>query len=55
MTRGHFSYSLDDPYIHLALAQQIIRGHYGLNPGEVSAPGGQHAELHGTHQDLAQR
>ncbi len=31
-------YSLDDPYIHLALARQIFLGHYGINPGEVSAP-----------------
>ena len=35
---GHFSYSLDDPYIHLALADQIAQGHYGLNPGEAAAP-----------------
>jgi hypothetical protein len=38
LSRGHFSYSLDDPYIHLALAQQILHGHYGLNAGEPSAP-----------------
>lgn len=38
ITKGHFSYSLDDPYIHLALAQQIIHGHYGLNASEPSAP-----------------
>ena len=31
-------YSLDDPYIHLALAQQILHGHYGINPGEFAAP-----------------
>jgi hypothetical protein len=31
-------YSLDDPYIHLALARQILHGHYGINPGEFSAP-----------------
>jgi len=31
-------YSLDDPYIHLALARQILHGHYGINPGEISAP-----------------
>ena len=31
-------YSLDDPYIHLALARQIWQGHYGINPGEFSAP-----------------
>lgn len=31
-------YSLDDPYIHLALARQILHGHYGINPGEFTAP-----------------
>jgi hypothetical protein len=31
-------YSLDDPYIHLTLARQILRGHYGINPGEFAAP-----------------
>lgn len=35
---GGFSYTLDDPYIHLRVAQQIARGHYGMNPGEASAP-----------------
>jgi len=37
-TGGTFLYSLDDPYIHLALARSILHGTYGLNPGEVSAP-----------------
>lgn len=37
-TGGTLVYSLDDPYIHLALAQQIAQGHYGLNAGEASAP-----------------
>lgn len=37
-TGGHFVYALDDPYIHLALAQQIAHGHYGINPGEASSP-----------------
>lgn len=36
---GNFVYPLDDPYIHLALSEQIARGHYGLNPGEASSPG----------------
>jgi hypothetical protein len=31
-------YSIDDPYIHLALAKQILRGHYGIHPSEFSAP-----------------
>jgi hypothetical protein len=35
---GHFIYTLDDPYIHLALAENIARGHYGVNLGEFSAP-----------------
>ncbi len=38
LTGGQFSFSLDDPYIHLALAQRIHAGHYGLNPGEPSSP-----------------
>jgi len=37
-TGGAFVYSLDDPYIHLALARSILHGTYGLNPGELSAP-----------------
>ena len=35
---GHFVFSLDDPYIHLALAEQIARGGYGINPGEAASP-----------------
>jgi len=35
---GVFTYTLDDPYIHLALAENIAHGHYGINPGEISAP-----------------
>src|SRR5687768_15402526 len=35
---GGFSYSLDDPYIHLALSENLLRGHYGINPMEFSAP-----------------
>ncbi|MBN1577897.1 MAG: hypothetical protein JW913_15160 [Chitinispirillaceae bacterium] len=38
MNSGHFIYTLDDPYIHLALAENITRGHYGINPNEFSAP-----------------
>jgi hypothetical protein len=35
---GRFTYTLDDPYIHLALAERIHEGHYGINAGEPSAP-----------------
>jgi hypothetical protein len=35
---GVFTYTLDDPYIHLALAENLIHGHYGINPGEPSSP-----------------
>jgi hypothetical protein len=35
---GAFGFSLDDPYIHLALASHILDGHYGINPNEAAAP-----------------
>jgi hypothetical protein len=35
---GVFTYSLDDPYIHLALAENLAHGHYGINPGEAASP-----------------
>ena len=35
---GTFTYTLDDPYIHLALSENIARGHYGINMGEASSP-----------------
>lgn len=35
---GQFFYTLDDPYIHLALAENILRGHYGINLDEPSSP-----------------
>jgi hypothetical protein len=38
LNKGVFTYSLDDAYIHLSLAQNIFEGHYGINPGEYSAP-----------------
>lgn len=34
---GHFSFALDDPYIHLAMAEEILHGHYGINAGEPAA------------------
>lgn len=33
-----FTYTLDDPYIHLAVAEEIARGGYGVNVGEFSSP-----------------
>lgn len=38
LTGGVLTYTLDDPYIHLALAEQILTGHYGINPGEAASP-----------------
>jgi hypothetical protein len=35
---GHLVYTLDDPYIHLALAENIVHGHYGVNTADVCAP-----------------
>lgn len=35
---GQFFYTLDAPYTHLALAEQIRHGTYGLNAGEPAAP-----------------
>lgn len=37
-TGGMLVYSLDDPYIHLALARNIQQGSYGINPGEWASP-----------------
>ncbi len=33
-----FTYTLDDPYIHIQVAKNILKGTYGLNFGEFSAP-----------------
>lgn len=33
-----FAYGMDGPYIHMAMADQIRQGHYGLNPGEPASP-----------------
>ncbi len=38
VTHGHFTYTLDDPYIHLALSERIRHGLYGLNAGEPASP-----------------
>ncbi len=38
-TGGHVLFTLDDPYIHLALAERLAESsHYGINPGEAAAP-----------------
>lgn len=37
-TGGVFLHTLDDPYIHLALAEEIARGTYGINTGQPAAP-----------------
>ena len=38
LNSGHFTYIVDDSYIHLALAENILRGHYGVNLSEYSSP-----------------
>ena len=38
LNSGLMVYTLDDAYIHLALAENIIRGHYGVNLNEFSSP-----------------
>lgn len=35
---GVFTYSLDDPYIHLSLARSLAHGHYGIDLNEASSP-----------------
>ena len=35
---GHLMYTLDDPYIHLAVAENLSRGVYGINLEEHSSP-----------------
>lgn len=35
---GLLIYTLDDPYIHMAVSERILQGGYGINLGEFSAP-----------------
>ncbi|MEM9147574.1 MAG: hypothetical protein AAGC57_15410 [Pseudomonadota bacterium] len=38
LSDGRLIYSIDDPYIHLALAETILDGGWGINPGEAASP-----------------
>lgn len=38
LNSGTFIYSMDDPYIALALSDQISHGNYGINAGQHAAP-----------------
>lgn len=38
LNNGFFVYTIDDAYIHLSLAENIINGHYGVNIEEFSSP-----------------
>jgi hypothetical protein len=35
---GAFSYALDDAYIHLTLARELVAGHFGIDGTELSSP-----------------
>ena len=37
-TGGSFFFTLDDPYIHLSLAENLAHGHFGINAGETASP-----------------
>jgi hypothetical protein len=38
LSDGHLVYTLDDPYIHLSVAENILHGSYGVNAQENSSP-----------------
>jgi len=38
LNTGKFLFTLDDAYIHLALAENLFHGHYGVNINEYSSP-----------------
>ena len=35
---GYIVYTLDDPYIHLSVAENLLHGHYGINSHEFASP-----------------
>jgi hypothetical protein len=35
---GIFTYTLDDPYIHLAFSEQLMQGHFALVAGQPASP-----------------
>ncbi len=37
LNNGVFEYALDDVYIHLAMAEQLFAGGYGVNAGEIAS------------------
>lgn len=37
LNNGHLVYTLDDPYIHLAMSEEIHAGRYGINPNEYAS------------------
>ncbi len=37
LNNGHFAYTLDDAYIHLAMSEGIHAGRYGINPTEYAS------------------
>ena len=38
LSDGNLIYTLDDPYIHLSVAENIIRGNYGVNLTDYASP-----------------
>ena len=38
LTDGRLIYSLDDPYNHLAVAEPIVEGGYGINSEKFASP-----------------
>lgn len=38
LNSGHFIFTLDDAYIQLRMAENLFKGHYGINLNEFSSP-----------------